>query len=47
MVTILRLATESEELTIVRDQIGGPTCSRLIAVLPELVSICSVKDLRS
>jgi dTDP-4-dehydrorhamnose reductase len=31
MLTILRLATEREELRIVRDQIGVPTCSRDIA----------------
>jgi dTDP-4-dehydrorhamnose reductase len=31
MLKILRLATEREELRIVRDQIGGPTCSRDIA----------------
>ena len=31
MLTILRLATEREELRIVRDQIGAPTLSRQIA----------------
>lgn len=31
MLTILRLATEKEELRIVCDQIGAPTCSREIA----------------
>ena len=30
--TILRLATQKEELKIVRDQIGAPTCSRDIAL---------------
>lgn len=31
LLTILRMATEKEELTIVRDQIGAPTSSREIA----------------
>jgi dTDP-4-dehydrorhamnose reductase len=31
LLTVLRLATQREELRIVRDQIGAPTCSREIA----------------
>ena len=43
LLTILRLATEKEELRVLRDQFGSPTCSRDIAlttvkILAQLVS---------
>lgn len=43
LLTILRLATEKEELRVLRDQFGAPTCSRDIAlttvkILAQLIS---------
>jgi dTDP-4-dehydrorhamnose reductase len=46
LLTILRLATQREELRIVRDQIGAPTCSREIAgaTIKALDQICNRTD---
>ena len=46
LLTILRLAKEREELTIVDDQIGSPTWSRMIAEATAQVAAQGVKDIK-
>jgi len=47
LLTILRLAKEREELTIVDDQIGSPTWSRMISEATAQVVAQGVKDINS
>ncbi len=42
--TIIRLAEEKEELSIVDDQIGAPTCSRMLAEATALIISQGIKN---